>query len=46
MTEIQRKEVIKAYTEDYNISVEKATKLFDGIIDIRVQDVIDKTTSF
>ena len=46
MIESQRKEVIKAYEEDNNILVEKATELFDGIIDLRVQYVIDKTTKF
>ena len=46
MTESQRKEVIEASAEDNNISVEKATELFDGIRDLRVQDVTDKTTSF
>ena len=44
--ESQRKEVIKAYSEDNNISVEKANELFDGIRDLRVQNVIDKTSSF
>ena len=46
MTERQRKEVIKTYSEDNNISVEKAIKLFDGIRDLRVQDVTDKATNF
>ena len=46
MTERQRKEVIKTYSEDNNISVEKAIELFDGIRDLRVQDVTDKATNF
>ena len=33
LTDKQRKDVIKAYAQDNNISEEKATKLFDGIRD-------------
>ena len=36
----------EASAEDNNISVEKATELFDGIRDLRVQVVTDKATSF
>ena len=46
MIERQRKEAIKTYSEDNNISVKKAIELFDGIRDLRVQDVTDKAASF
>ena len=46
MIERQRKEAIKTYSEDNNISVKKTIELFDGIRDLRVQDVTDKAASF
>lgn len=42
----QRNEIIKGYAQDNNISVEKATQLFDAISELRQKQLVDENTGF
>lgn len=46
MTNAERNQVIKAYAKDNNITTEQATKLFDSIRDLRLQQIVDNNTDY